>query len=416
MSRGTGIPADPSRTESSVARPFPHDAHVLRGNDPPSAEPSPGSPAVDAVAAAHAPYHVRLRGIDPGIAEPFLRVVGSVGGVAHTEESGPGISLDLFIGARQVEALRAQLLTAPGAQLRLAEEIVAALGAWHRRVFRLRCGDREIVCGERPLLMGVVNCTPDSFYEGSRAAGEAAVERGIEMVRQGADLLDVGGESTRPGSQPVEADEEIERVAPVIEALAARVDVPLSVDTTKAAVARAALAAGATMVNDVSGLSWDPGLGEVVAAADVPLVLMHTRGRPSEMYDEADYGDVVAEVIRELREAMARARRAGIAAERLVVDPGLGFAKRARHSLMLLRHLSALRSLGAPILVGPSRKSFIGAVLDLPPWERLEGTAAAVALSVSEGAHIVRVHDVQEMRRVADVAAAIRSEGVGWIS
>ena len=264
--------------------------------------------------------------------------------------------------------------------------------------------------------MGIVNCTPDSFYPGSRRQGADAVEEGLRMVEEGADILDVGGESTRPGSAPVDSAEEIERVLPVIEALAGKVEVPISVDTRHAAVARVAIEAGAGLVNDVSGLRHDPELAAVVAEADVPLVLMHARGKPDNMVAHANYQDVVAEVARELREAMARARSAGVSDDAIVLDPGIGFAKRAEHSLTILRHTAALRSLGRPLLVGPSRKSFVGVVLDLPTEERLEGTAAAAAAAVLYGAHILRVHDVGVMRRVVAVAAAIRSEGAGWIS
>jgi dihydropteroate synthase len=235
------------------------------------------------------------------------------------------------------------------------------------------------------------------------------------MVEAGADFLDVGGESTRPGSDPVDADTEIGRIVPVIRALAERADVPISVDTTKAAVAAAAIEAGATMVNDISGLLYDPELARVAAERGVAVVLMHMRGSSADMYGDAEYVDVIGEVCGELRAAVERATDAGVALDRIVVDPGIGFAKRAEHSLIALRHTAAFRSLGRPLLVGPSRKSFIGAVLDLPAEERLEGTGAAVAAAVAGGAHILRVHDVGPMRRVAQLAAAIRDEGAGWI-
>ncbi|NKB88786.1 MAG: dihydropteroate synthase [Acidobacteria bacterium] len=263
--------------------------------------------------------------------------------------------------------------------------------------------------------MGILNCTPDSFYDGSRIHGDDAIARGVAMVQEGAAIIDVGGESTRPGSDEIDAETEAARIVPVIRGLRERVNIPISVDTTKAAVAAAAIEAGARMVNDISGLLYDAELGRIAADHGVAVVLMHMRGSSADMYDGAEYVDVVGEVAGELRHAVARATDAGVELERIVVDPGIGFAKRAEHSLVALRHTAAFRSLGRPLLIGPSRKSFIGAVLDLPAEERLEGTGAAVAAAVAGGAHILRVHDVGPMRRVAQVAAAIRDEGAGWI-
>lgn len=273
---------------------------------------------------------------------------------------------------------------------------------------RLRCGDHEIELGRRTLVMGIVNVTPDSFYAGSRASGvDHAVEVATRMAAEGADLIDVGGESTRPGSDPVEPEEELARVVPVVGALARSLRVPISIDTWRARTARAALDAGAGMVNDVSALRFDPEMAEVVRAAGVPVVLMHMKGRPKAMQSEARYDDVVAEIAARFEEWMRGAQARGIPREGLILDPGIGFAKTAGHSLEVLRRLRELRVLGAPLLLGPSRKSFIGNILGLPPEERLEGTAAAVALGIANGADMVRVHDVKEMVRVARVADAI---------
>jgi dihydropteroate synthase len=257
--------------------------------------------------------------------------------------------------------------------------------------------------------MGVVNVTPDSFWEASRRPEpDAAVAHGLRLVKQGADLLDVGGESTRPGAQEVPAEEERRRVLSVIEGLrAAGCDVPLSIDTRKAEVARAALRAGADVVNDVSALS-DPGMAEAVVEHGAAVVLMHTRGTPADMMSRAVYGDVVAEVERELAGAMARAVARGIPEHSLVLDPGLGFAKDAAQSIRLLAALPRLRRLGRPLLVGPSRKSFIGKVTGAPADERLPGTLAAVTACVLAGVEMLRVHDVAEVRQAALVAAAIR--------
>jgi len=272
-------------------------------------------------------------------------------------------------------------------------------------------GGRRLALGARTLVMGILNVTPDSFSDGGRLAGpEDAIEAGVRLVEEGADLLDVGGESTRPGAGAVGADEELARVLPVVEGLARRVEVPVSVDTYKAAVADAALAAGAVMVNDVSGLRYEPELAAVVAARGAAIVLMHTRGRSRDMYDQANYHDVVDEVRDELRESIAFAGSAGIPRDRMLVDPGLGFAKEAPHSFEALARLDEFDELGLPIVVGPSRKSFLTRALEgqVAPGQRDWATAAAVASAVLSGAHVVRVHAVAPMRQVVRVADQIR--------
>ena len=258
--------------------------------------------------------------------------------------------------------------------------------------------------------MGILNVTPDSFADGGRHLDpDAAVSAGVQMVADGADMLDIGGESTRPGADPLPAAEEWQRVEPVIAALAARVDVPLSIDTYKADVADRAMARGATIVNDVSALAHDPDMARVVSARRAAVVLMHNRGRSADMYAKAAYTDVAAEIADELAAHDDAARSAGIAADRIILDPGFGFAKRAEHTIAALAGLDRLAALGRPILVGPSRKSFLSSVLgDVPPERRVWGTAAAVAASVMLGAHIVRVHDVAEMAQVVRVIDAIR--------
>lgn len=259
--------------------------------------------------------------------------------------------------------------------------------------------------------MGVINVTPDSFSDGGLLLDPiTAVNVGIRMVEEGAAILDIGGESTRPGAQPVGANEERARVLPVVEALSSRVSVPISIDTYKAAVAEAALSAGATIVNDISGLRYEPELANVVARRGVPLVLMHTRGRSRDMYQQASYHDVVAEVLDELRESIAFATGAGISQERLIVDPGLGFAKEAPHSYEALARLHEFAQLGRPVMAGPSRKSFLAKPLARTAGaeEREWATAAAVTAAVLEGAHIVRVHAVSQMLQVVRIADEIR--------
>ena len=281
-----------------------------------------------------------------------------------------------------------------------------------RRSYRLTLRGSECVLGERTWLMGVLNVTPDSFSDGGHfAATDLAVARGLEMFEQGADVVDVGGESTRPGARRVGPDEESRRVVPVIEALRERGAGLISVDTTKAPVARAALDAGADLVNDVSGFRYDAELPALVAERRVPAVAMHLRGGFDTMHAAPSYRDVMGEVVGELSQSLETATAAGVPRDALIVDPGIGFAKEARHSLEVLRRLPELQSLDRPVLVGPSRKSFIGKVLDLPVGERLIGTAAAVAASILGGAHIVRVHDVREMVQVARLCDAVLGAG-----
>lgn len=281
-------------------------------------------------------------------------------------------------------------------------------------------GGRTFRWGERTLVMGVVNVTPDSFSDGGRhLEREAAVRHAHALVEAGADLLDIGGESTRPGAGEVPAQVELERVLPVIETLRATTDVPLSVDTRKAEVAREALRAGAVLVNDVSGLGHDPALAGVVAEAGAVLALMHIQGTPETMQTDPRYDDLVAEVIEGLAGSIDQAVAAGVARERLWVDPGIGFGKTVGHNLFLLRHLAELRVLGAPVLVGTSRKRFLGALAGgRPPERRVAGTLASIAaVAVLHGADVVRVHDVGEAKdalAVADAIARARDGGDGW--
>jgi dihydropteroate synthase len=262
----------------------------------------------------------------------------------------------------------------------------------------------------RPAIMGILNVTPDSFSDGGRFQGiDAAVRQAVMMQEEGAALLDIGGESTRPGAVPVSAAEEIERVVPVIERLRCEVDLPLSVDTTKAAVAREAIAAGANFVNDISGLRFDTEIATVVAETGAGLFLMHTRGRPQEMQQQTDYADLPTEVVAGLERSLALALAAGVPLERLSVDPGIGFAKSVTGNLELLQQLERLHCFACPVLLGTSRKSFIGAILGQDnPVDRLAGTLATVALAVAKGVQIFRVHDVAAAYQAAIVAWSIR--------
>ena len=269
-------------------------------------------------------------------------------------------------------------------------------------------GRRSIDLARRPCVMGILNVTPDSFSDGnSFFPVERALERAFEMEEEGADLIDIGGESTRPGAGAVDSDEELRRVLPVIRGLAGKLKIPLSIDTFKSSVAAEALREGAEIVNDISALTFDNRMAEVVASARAGLVLMHTRGRPDEMQRNTEYSSLVTEVSGSLRRSLDLALDAGIEQGRIVVDPGIGFGKSVEGNLELIRRLSEFSALGCPIMVGTSRKSFIGAVLGRPVDKRLYGTAATVAIALANGASIFRVHDVRPMRDTLDMAMAL---------
>lgn len=259
-------------------------------------------------------------------------------------------------------------------------------------------------------IMGILNVTPDSFSDGGRYFDrDVAVESGLRMVEDGADIIDIGGESTRPGADPLPLEEELRRTVPVIEALAKKVAVPVSIDTYKAAVARRALDAGASMVNDISGLRFDPEMAKVVAAYGVPVAVMHIKGTPKNMQANPFYEALIPEVLEYLRGSIKIALDAGVREGMIIIDPGIGFGKTFGHNLEILKNLNDFTHLEKPLLVGPSRKAFIGKILgNTPPAERIEGTASAVAIAIMNGANIVRVHDVREMARVAKVADAIK--------
>jgi dihydropteroate synthase len=283
--------------------------------------------------------------------------------------------------------------------------------------FVYRFGKRTYDLSSRTHIMGVLNITPDSFSDGGRYfSPERAVEQAARMVDEGADFLDIGGESTRPkgraygeGAEPISAEEELKRIIPVIEKLSSLTDIPISVDTYKSGVAREALAAGAVVVNDISGFHFDPAMPDVVARSGASAVLMHMKGTPKTMQQDPEYRDLFGEIRGYLLEGLTLGERAGI--RQMIIDPGIGFGKTLEHNLRLIAGLSFFESLGHPLLVGPSRKSFIGTILTLPVDERLEGTLASAVAAVLRGANIVRVHDVKSVRRATQVADAIRQAG-----
>jgi dihydropteroate synthase len=315
---------------------------------------------------------------------------------------------NLFFSVSSVEQIEEWMNEGGEARAALAQAVSAIRRALEKD-FAVPCRDRELRLGGMPLIMGILNVTPDSFSDGGKYISvEAAVRRGLEMAEEGADIIDVGGESTRPGSLPVPSDEEIGRVAPVIRELAGKTEAILSVDTTKAAVARAAIDAGARIVNDTSALADDPGMANVVGGSGCAVVLMHRRGTPATMQRSPHYDSLFDEILDELSERMDAAVRAGIPSARILVDPGVGFGKRFEDNLALHRHLPDLRNLGRPVVFGPSRKAFLGRITGKEAPGRVFGTAASVALAAALGAHVLRVHDVKEMKEVVQVVSAVR--------
>jgi len=267
---------------------------------------------------------------------------------------------------------------------------------------------------KKTYIMGILNVTPDSFADGGLYFDKSsAIERAYQIVEEGADIIDIGGESTRPGSEPISIKEELIRTIPVIEAISKKIKVPISIDTYKSEVAKAAIDAGASMVNDISGLRFDPRMPDVVSEFKVPVVIMHIKGKPQDMQQNPVYYALIPEIIDYFRVGMRTAISAGVSEDKIIIDPGMGFGKTFDHNLEIINNLYEFTLLEKPILIGPSRKAFIGKILgDVPATERLEGTAAAVSISIINGANVVRVHDVKEMVKVAKVADAVKREKI----
>lgn len=282
-----------------------------------------------------------------------------------------------------------------------------------KKDFLLEWKGYSLDLSKRTHVMGILNVTPDSFSDGGLyLEWDKAIERAIQMEEEGADIIDIGGESTRPGAAPVSLDEELERVIPVIEGLRGRLKTPISIDTYKGRVAEEAIRVGASIINDISGLMFDPEMAGLSAKYDIPLIIMHIKGTPRDMQVNPVYEDIIGEIIDFLEERISIAIKVGVREDRIIIDPGIGFGKTFEHNIEIISRLGEFSSLGRPILFGPSRKSFIGNILNLPPAERLEGTAAAVAIGIMKGANIVRVHDVLTMVKVAKVADAIKQRRV----
>ena len=291
----------------------------------------------------------------------------------------------------------------------LAGKIDSLLDNYLRSDYKINCRGKVLDLGSRTHIMGILNATPDSFSDGGRYAdAERALTHAREMAAAGADIIDIGGESTRPGAAPVAEEEELRRIIPLIERLSAELAVPISVDTYKSSVAKKALEAGAAIVNDISGLRFSPDMANVVADSGAAVVIMHIKGTPRDMQQNPVYDDVVGEVMSYLEEGIEIAVKAGVDREKILIDPGIGFGKTLEHNLPLLNRLDEFKALGRPIVLGTSRKKFIGTVLDVPsPEQRVDGTAATVALGIERGACVVRVHDVARMAQVARMTDAI---------
>jgi dihydropteroate synthase len=323
--------------------------------------------------------------------------------------NGPEDTLLIIGQAQEVEAWARALSSADLPAAPLAREILAQLAQVYPRLYQtFACGERSLDFSVKTGVMGILNVTPDSFYDGGRYLDpHAAVDHAHQMLAEGADIIDIGGQSSRPGSDPVSAAEEERRVLPIVEAVAKSVSAIISVDTYRARVALAALDAGAQLINDISALRFDPALVRVVAERRVPLILMHMQGMPRTMQLNPTYEALIDEVFAFLQERLRVAQAGGIAAEQLLIDPGIGFGKGAQHNLELLRKLHHFHAIGRPLVIGTSRKSFIGRILGTEADERLEGTAATVAVAIVQGADIIRVHDVGAMARVARMMDAL---------
>lgn len=360
-------------------------------------------------------YYLKLGKVDPEMMRVFRDRVDALGGkvIISEEKFQKRENADALIVGNLpfFKTLTSQTSEYPRNLQTLMQELGAVVASLSENSSLIvEWNGRKIDFSSRTYIMGIVNITPDSFADGGRCFDhKKAVEHALTMVEDGVDIIDIGGESSRPGAQPVDMKEELRRVIPVIKSIVKEVDVMVSIDTTKAGVAEEALSEGADMVNDVSALRFDPDLATVVAKRSVPVVLMHMKGSPQTMQRNIHYSDLISEITQFLRERISFAVRCGIETEKIIIDPGIGFGKSLqRNNFTILRNLEEFKSLGRPLLVGPSRKAFLGHLLNLPVEDREEATAGAVAVAIMNGAHIVRVHDVKKMKRVVNVVDTIK--------
>jgi dihydropteroate synthase len=361
-------------------------------------------------------FNLKVEDIAPRTANLLKQEMLALGGDAAVDGRGLDCGIEstgtLLMGTqKQIEELALKLNQYPKLDP-LARSLRETLKHLSQEDFSLRFRSRTLTLGRRTLLMGILNVTPDSFSDGGLYFDkEKAIAHGRRMMEEGADLIDIGGESTRPGSKPTPSEEEVKRVLPVIEGLAKQGGVPLSIDTCRSAVAQRAIDVGAEMINDISGLHGDPALAQVAAKEEIPIILMHIRGTPETMQKDIHYESLFSEILLSLKESIEKAESAGVDPSQIVIDPGIGFGKTLEHNLLLIKHLSEFRVLGKPILLGTSRKSFIGKILNEEADQRLEGTLSTIAIGVLNGAHIIRCHDVLPAKKVMAVADAIRLAG-----
>jgi len=361
-------------------------------------------------------FNLKVEGIKPRTANLLKQELLSLGGDVAVDGRGLDCSAlqtdALLMGTQKhFEKLILKLEQYPDIQP-LGQSIKETIKNISKTHYSIRCRKRTLTLGKRTLLMGVLNVTPDSFSDGGFFYDkEKAIAHGLRMVEEGADIIDIGGESTRPGSKPLELKEELRRVLPVIESLSKEVDVPISIDTYKSTVAQRAIGAGAEIINDISGLHFDPDLAQIAAKEDAPLVLMHIRGTPETMQKDVHYDSLFSEILQYLKDSIQRAESAGLDPRQIIIDPGIGFGKTIQDNLLIIKNLFEFRILGKPILLGTSRKSFIGKILNTEAGDRLEGTLSSIAIGVLNGAHIIRSHDVLQAKKAIAVADAIRLAG-----
>ena len=362
-------------------------------------------------------YYIKLERVDVRAANILKQQMLSLGGDAAVSKNtfalkGGKTDIILMGTEKQLSALDEKLRNQPFQLPTLSQEVRQVISSYQRRNFTLDFPSGPVSLNGGTLIMGILNLTPDSFAgDGIYHEPDRAVDYALKMIEEGADIIDVGGESTRPAFAPLSVEEELGRVIPVLKRLRKETPVPISIDTYKPEVARESLELGVDMVNDISGLRHSPQMVQLLTRYRVPVVLMHIPTDVPHMHQYPGYQNLLSEVVSGLRKALQRATDTGVSPERVIIDPGIGFGKKAEDNLVLLKNLSVLKSLGRPILVGCSRKSFVGKVLNLPVEERLEGTMAAVAVAVLKGAHIVRVHDPGPIKRLVQMLDALQQKG-----
>ncbi len=361
-------------------------------------------------------FNLKVEGIEPRTANLLKQEMLSLGGDVAVDGRGLDCSTRqtdaLLMGTQKhFEKLIPKLEQYPDLDF-LGQSIKETLKNVSKTQYSIHCRKRTLTLGKRTLLMGILNVTPDSFSDGGLFYDkDKAISHGLRMVEEGADIIDIGGESTRPGSKPIELEEELRRVIPVIESIVKETDVPISIDTYKSTVAQRAIEAGAEIINDISGLHFDLGLAKVAAKGNIPLILMHIRGTPETMQKNVHYDSLFSEILQYLKDSIQRAESAGLDPRQIIIDPGIGFGKTVEDNLLIIKNLHEFRILGKPILLGTSRKSFIGKILNAEVEDRLEGTLSSMAIGVLNGAHIIRSHDVLQAKRAIVVADAIRLAG-----